>query len=311
MSASDVLKQEAFGPVTVLYGPNRGKYPNGNTLWVRGPEESALIDPALGLIPRRDALPQADRILNSHCHEDHWAGNFLFPELPVHLHEADVMGMQSLENLLEIYGYNEDIKTAWIHRLLDDYHFVPRPDAHSFRDGDVFDLGGPVRIRVIHAPGHTRGHCFFWIEPDDILYLADVDLSSFGPYYGDAWSDLEDFERTLDALERETPRYWATFHHIGVIEEPGVFRERLKRFRAMIGDREQRLLAFLAEAPRGMAEIVDHRFVYRPGDEILFGESVERRSMELHLARLIRSGQVEESEPGRFRSRDASHPSSA
>ena len=30
-----------------------------------------------------------------------------------------------------------------------------------------------------------------------MLYLGDIDLSSFGPYYGDAWSDLEDFERSL------------------------------------------------------------------------------------------------------------------
>ena len=303
MDDSAGLEQQELGAVTVLYGPNRGKYPNGNSLWVRGSEENVLIDPALGLIPRQGALPQVDRILNSHCHEDHWAGNFLFPEVPVHLHEADQPGMCSLENLLEIYGYDEDIRTRWIRRLLDHYHFVPRPDAVAFPDGAVFELGGPVRIRVIHAPGHTRGHCLFWIEPDDILYLGDVDLSSFGPYYGDAWSDLEDFERTLDALEREAPRYWATFHHIGVLAEPAEFRARFDRFRAKIGEREERLLAFLAETPRDMAEIVAHRFVYRPGDEILFGASVERRSMQLHLDRLIPAGRVEEVEPGRFLSR--------
>ncbi len=297
----DALEQQTIGAVTVLYGTSRGKYPDGNTLWVRGPEESVLIDPALGLAPRRDALPEADRILNSHCHEDHWAGNYLFPDLPVHLHTADLRGMHSLENLLEIYGYDDAIETTWRRSLLEKYHFTPRPDAIAMHDGDVFELGGSVRIRVVHAPGHTRGHCFFWIEPDDILYLADVDLSSFGPYYGDAWSDLEAFERTLDALEQASPHYWATFHHIGVIENPELFAERYSRFRAKIGERETRLLAYLREEPHSLEEIVRHRFVYRPGVEVLFGDSVERRSMGLHLDRLVGSGQIEEVEPGRFR----------
>ena len=39
---------------------------------------------------------------------------------------------------------------------------------------------------------------------EDLLYLGDIDLSSFGPYYGDAWSDLEDFERSL-ARVRDMP----------------------------------------------------------------------------------------------------------
>jgi len=89
------------------------------------------------------------------------------------------------------------IDTAWRQVVVEQFHLTPRPDPTPFLDGDVFDLGGGVRIRVIHAPGHTRGHSFFHVEPDDVLYLGDVALSSFGPYYGDAWSSLNDFERRL------------------------------------------------------------------------------------------------------------------
>ena len=53
-------------------------------------EETLIIDPSLGVLPRRDALPAVDRVVNSHCHEDHTAGNFLFREASVHLHEADL-----------------------------------------------------------------------------------------------------------------------------------------------------------------------------------------------------------------------------
>ncbi len=294
------LLQREIGPVTVLFGAGGGKYPQGNTLVVRGPEETIVIDPSLGLLPRRDALPRADRVLNSHCHEDHVAGNHLFPDVPWHLHEADLPGIRSLDGLMAIYGFHGDVDRGFRKIVVERFHFTPRGDALPFRDGDVFELGGDVRIRVIHAPGHTRGHCFFWIEPHDVLYLADVDLSSFGPYYGDAWSDLEDFERTLAMLEGLEPRHWATFHHIGVLDERERFRERFERFAGVIGERERRLLAFL-ETPHDLDEIAAHRFVYRPGDDVPYAEDVERRSMSQHLHRLVRDGRVREVEAGRFR----------
>jgi hypothetical protein len=137
------------------------------------------------------------------------------------------------------------------------------------------------------------------VEPDDVLYLGDIDLSSFGPYYGDAWSSLEDFERTLAMAERIEARWYATFHHIGVIEGRAAFVERVQRYAAVIADRERRLLAYLAE-PHSLAEIAAHRFVYRPQDPVPFAEPVERRSMGQHVARLIRAGRVREVAPGRF-----------
>ena len=294
------LEEQVIGAVTVLYGERRGKYPHGNSLVVRGPEESAIIDPSLGVVARLPEIPRVDRVLNSHCHEDHFAGNYLFPDLPWHLHEADVIGMRSIEDLLAIYGYGAAIESEFRTQLLNEFHFVPRPGAVPFRDGTCFELGGAVRVRVLHAPGHTRGHCFFWIEPEDILYLADVDLSSFGPYYGDAWSDLADFEHTLGELRGLRPRYWATFHHIGVLEDRALFEDRYRRFCAVIADREARLLAFLREQPRSLEHIIRRRFVYRPGDQVLFADAVEARSMGQHVHRLLESGEVREVEPGLY-----------
>lgn len=299
----ETLSDRTIGAVTVHFGARGGKYPHGNSLVVRGGDAVAVIDPSLGLVPRRHALPRADLVLNSHCHEDHIAGNHLFPDAPWHVHEADRHGFASLDAMLDIYGYAGPVGDAFRHVLVEQFHYRARPDAIGFRGGDCFDLGGGVRIRVHHAPGHTRGHSFFWIEPDDVLYLADVDLSSFGPYYGDAWSDLEDFERTLAALSALAPRHWATFHHVGVLDERAVFEERLARFAGVIADREARLLAFLREAPRTIAEIAQHRFVYRPEDDVPWAEPVETRSMQQHVDRLVAAGRVREVEPGRFLAR--------
>jgi len=302
VDASEVLEEQTFGAVTVLYGAKRGKYPHGNSLVVRGSNETVVIDPSLGLVARGENAPRADRVLHSHCHEDHVAGSYLYPNAPWHFHTADLHGIRSLDGLMELYGYPEPIYSVWRKTVVSVFHYTPRPEAQGFRDGDVFDLGG-ARVRVIHAPGHTRGHCLFHVEPDDLVYLADIDLSSFGPYYGDAWSELEDFERTLARVRALDARWYATFHHIGVLEGRSAYVERLDRFTAVIADREQRLLAYLAE-PHSLAEIAEHRFVYRPQDPVPFAEAVERRSMSQHIARLVRTGRVREVEPGRFQRRD-------
>jgi glyoxylase-like metal-dependent hydrolase (beta-lactamase superfamily II) len=288
-----------LGHTTVLVGERGGRYPHGNSLLVRGREETVLVDPSLSVVPRAADLADVDWVLLSHCHEDHLAGAQAFADRPLRLHSLDRPGMDSLDALLEIYGYPEPIATSWRAALVERFHYSPRPDAQGFEGGAVFDLGG-VRVRAIHTPGHTRGHCAFHVEPDDVLYLGDIELSSFGPYYGDAWSDLEDFERTLERVAALPARFYATFHHIGVLEGREAFLARLERFRAVIGDRERRLLEYLAE-PRTLDEIARHRFVYRPGDPVAFAEAVERRSMAQHLARLIRDGGVVEAGDGRYR----------
>jgi len=297
----DPLETREIGAATVLFGPRGGKYPDGNSLLVRGAEESLLVDPSLGLLPRRGALPAVDRVVLSHCHEDHVAGLHLFPDTPCHVHEADRPGLGSLDAMMDIYGFPDETDRAFRGALVNEFHYVTRPDARGFEDGAVFDLGGGTRVRAIHAPGHTRGHCVLLVEPDGLLYLGDIDLSGFGPYYGDAWSCLADFEVTLARVRELEARTWATFHHIGVLDDRGAFLERLdRRFTGAIRRREERLLAFLAE-PHDLDEIAAHRFVYRPGDDVPFADAVERRSMGQHLERLLAAGRVREVEPGRFR----------
>jgi glyoxylase-like metal-dependent hydrolase (beta-lactamase superfamily II) len=288
-----------LGRVTVLLGEKRGKYPQGNTVVVRGDEESLVIDPCLGLIPRQGRIPAIDRVVNSHCHEDHIAGNHLFPGVPWHLHEADAPGMRSLDDFMAIYGFDDAaVDRAFRPLVMNQFHFTPRADVATFRDGDVCELGG-CQMRVIHTPGHTRGHCAFHLEPDDVLYLGDIDLSSFGPYYGDAWSDLEAFEDTLAKVREIDARHYVTFHHVGVLKGRRAFLERLDRFAAVIQQREARLLDFLRD-PHTLEEIAEHRFIYREGDPVPFLACVERRSMGQHVERLLREGRVRETEPGRF-----------
>lgn len=286
MSATD----RTFGAVTVLTGEKNGKYPHGNSLLIRGGDATAIVDPSLSVVARAGELrDRADLVLLSHVHEDHVAGVHLFPAAEVHAHREDAPGLRSLDGFLAIYGAGMATE-AMRDYLVSGFHYVERPDTHGFTDGAVFDLGGS-RIRAIHAPGHTRGHCALLVEPEGVLFLGDIDLSSFGPYYGDAWSDLGDFERTLGWIGDVEARVWVSFHHVGVITERDEFRARLARFAARIDERERALLAFLAE-PRTLAEMVAHRFLYPPGADLGWIDAAERRTIEQHLARLLAQGRV-------------------
>ena len=298
IEGSERIEDRQIGQVTVLGGVRGGKYPHGNSLLVEGSEESLLIDPSLSLIGRPPLVPGVDRVINSHCHEDHIAGNHLFPDAVWQLHELDVVGLRSLDDMMKIYGYGGPTEKEFRRSVVEDFHYIARPDAESFVGDTVFDLGG-VTVRVIHTPGHTRGHCCFLIEPEGVLYLGDIELSSFGPYYGDAWSSLEDFEKSLTLVRGIETKHYATFHHIGVLDGREAFLDRLDRFAAVIASREKRLIDYLAE-PRTLEDVIAHRFVYRPGDDVKWADSAERGSMSQHIARLVTAGRVREVEPGRY-----------
>jgi glyoxylase-like metal-dependent hydrolase (beta-lactamase superfamily II) len=283
-----------FDNVTVLLGDKNGKYPQGNSLLIRGSDTAVMVDPSMAVVARAgDLAGRADMVLLSHVHEDHVAGVHLFPKAQVHAHRFDADGIRSIAGIMDIYGY-QGIDDAVRSFLVDQFHYSARPDALDFDDGDTFDLGG-VRIHVIHTPGHTRGHCVFLIEPGNILFLGDIELSSFGPYYGDAWSDLEDFERSIAKVRAVEARVWVSFHHVGVIEDRAQFIERLDRFADRIAERERALLDFLSE-PRTLKEMVAHRFLYPPHATFPFIDAVEQRTIEQHLARFERQGRVRRSE---------------
>jgi glyoxylase-like metal-dependent hydrolase (beta-lactamase superfamily II) len=279
-----------FGGVTVLLGDKNGKYPHGNSVLIRGSDTTAIVDPSMAVVARAGELRgAADTVLLSHVHEDHVAGVHLFPDAEIHAHRLDTPGMRSIEGIMEIYGY-EGSDDAVRSFLVDQFHYAARPDARSFEDGDVFDFGG-LRLRAIHTPGHTRGHCVFLMEPEGILFLGDIELSSFGPYYGDAWSDLADFERSIDLVRSIEARVWVSFHHVGIIEDRAQFLERLDRFAGRIAEREGAIVEFLRQ-PRSLREMVTHRFLYPAHATFPFIDVVEERTIRQHIERLVEQGVV-------------------
>jgi glyoxylase-like metal-dependent hydrolase (beta-lactamase superfamily II) len=284
--------------VSVLVGDANGAYPSGNSLLVRGAGETIVIDPSVSVVERGGVPANVDAVVNSHSHEDHMAGNGLFPDARVPIHQADLVGAQHIDGLMEVYGLTGASRREFEAVVVEQFHYTPRPDAEGFTDGHVFDLGGDVRVEAVHLPGHTRGHSGFRIG--SVFFLSDIDLTGFGPYYGDVWSDLEDFEASLRRVREEDADFYVTFHHKGVIEGRETFVELVDTFAAVIDRRHGAMLDFLAE-PHTIDEMAGHRFIYRPHVQSPFTETVERRSADLHVKRMLTRGEVAEVDPGRYR----------
>ena len=116
MNSEDIspgLIDRELGPVTILFGHENGKYPHGNSPVVRGTQSAALIDPCLGVVARKGRLPQVDMIVHSHIHEDHIAGTHLFPDVPWHAHALDAPGLDSIDAMMEIYGFEGETRKSF------------------------------------------------------------------------------------------------------------------------------------------------------------------------------------------------------
>jgi len=289
-----------LGPVRVYLGEKSGKYPDGNQVVVQGADTRVAFDTPLVANRLGPELLDADLVVLGHVHEDHMAGLHRLPRAEVHVHERDVEAARSWEGLSRHYGYSQPVLEEMHAMIKRDFHYLPRPDAKPYGDAAAWDLGGGVTVRAIPAPGHTSGHCVLLVEPEGVAFIGDIELSSFGPYYGDATSNLADFRRTLEMVKEIPARAWVTSHHKGVIKDRSTFLSQLQAFASRLDAREEAIVAHLVKSPATLAQLVEHRFLYPRGSSGAWFEEAERRTIEQHLEELAHAGRIVD-EGGRWR----------
>jgi hydroxyacylglutathione hydrolase len=107
----------------------------------------------------------------THGHLDHAGGTlFLKEEFP----EADVVVHPDEEELY--YGLPEQpaflgIPRAALASLGMEYEPPPRATRH-WQDGEIYELG-ELKFKVLHCPGHTRGHVVLAEENERKVFVGD------------------------------------------------------------------------------------------------------------------------------------------
>ena len=287
-----------WGAVRVYLGDRSGKYPDGNQVIVQGADLRVAFDTPLVANRIGPDFDEVDLVILGHVHEDHMAGLHRVPRARVQVHEADLVAAQSWAGLCAHYGYAQPVLDELYTMVKADFHYHPRPDATAYTDGTVWDLGGGVRIRAHHLPGHTSGHCALVVESEGLAFIGDIDLTGFGPYYGDATSSLRQFRQSLRAVAELDARVWVTSHHRAVVSDRAQFLADLQRFAGKIDERSEKLMAYLQDGPQTLEQLVARRLLYPVGFHLPYVESAERNTIAMHLEELAAAGRVAQDAAG-------------
>lgn len=292
------MEERRFGPIRFLPGDNRGRYPFCHSLYIEGAD--ILIDPASHrerLIRLRDE-EGVKTVWLSHWHEDHFMHLDLFDDLPLWISSGDSPPLADLELFMKWYGLDEEEKRYWRPLLVEQFHFRPRRPAGHLQPGETVRLLDNLSVDVIATPGHTPGHLAFFFREPAVLFVGDYDLTRFGPWYGDLFSDIDDTRTSLRLLRSMPARVVLAGHDTGLFEDPPA--DLWDRYGSVIDERESKLLALL-ESPRTLEEIVNSWILYgRPREPKAFFAFGERVHALKHLDHLRKRGIVL-LENGRYR----------
>ena len=284
------IKERHFGPIWFIPGDNKGRYPFCHSIYIEGP--GILIDPASNRERLKELKkdPGVKTIWLSHWHEDHFMHLDLFDELPLMVSREDTPPLSDLERFLDGYGIEPEARDEWRALAKDIFHFHPRKP-HAFLPLGSSLSFESIQVELLAAPGHTPGSVALRFPDQGVMFLADYDLTPFGPWYGDVGSNIEQTISSIKMLQQIPASTWLTSHEQGVFENPpGALWQR---YLDVIYEREEKLLALL-DRPCTMNDIVNTWIVYRkPREPLSFYTFAEKAMMTKHLERLIRKGVVE------------------
>ncbi|MFA5321862.1 MAG: MBL fold metallo-hydrolase [Smithella sp.] len=281
-----------FGRIRFIKGDNGGKYPFNHSVYLKGDSARVIIDPSCGLQKLSDLKQKdgVDQVWLSHWHEDHIGFLNLFENCTLRISARDFPPLTDLEIFMDWYGIKEQqLREIWESIMLNNFNYHPQKEALFLQDEEIINLGS-LPVQVIATPGHTPGHLSFFFPEEEILFLGDYDLTSFGPWYGDVHSSIEQTIQSIRKLKSLPARRWITSHNTGLFEKnPGKLWEHYEN---IIYQRSEKIINFLKE-PKTLEEILSAWLIYgRPREPKEFFEFNERVLVIKHIEHLEAQGKI-------------------
>ncbi|MFZ5648310.1 MAG: MBL fold metallo-hydrolase [Bacillota bacterium] len=304
------MERSITGKIKVVPGDKGGRFPFCNTLYIDD-EIKVIVDPGAGpdILLEIKNRSGVDLVLNTHCHFDHIAYNYIFNDAKIYLNENEGICFQNREEIprrigmIEVYG--EDYTREWLERISKKdspqspyspqnrhewWLSTARLDG-TFRWGEVFDLG-KTKMEIIGSPGHSAGFSCLYFPDWGVVYTGDIDLTGFGPFYGCTDSDIDLFIDSARKVARLDADIFITGHEVGVVTRRE-FLSLLEKYLEIIGEREQKILAALA-VPLSLKEITGQGLIYG-SPKFLVDQWVwvwEEMMVKHHLKRMLDRGVI-------------------
>ncbi len=274
-------------------GENRGRYPFGHSLFIEG-EINTLIDTGAGASLEKLA-GKTKQVVLSHYHRDHVSYNHLFAEADFLIHLEDAPGVESLVGYIELSGIGrEEILAYW--KSVRRSGFNETIISSYISDGDLIDAGS-FAMQVTHLPGHTPGHSGFWFEKFGLIFAADIDMTDFGPWYGNKTSNLDQFRDSIRRLRSMDPEVVITGHCQPLTS--GI-RQKIDAYEAVLDQRDEAILSELRKGPTRSRLLAEKNIIYRQhhNRQTLF--YFEEVMLIKHLNSLAGKSLVDKSEDGLY-----------
>lgn len=192
-----------------------------------GKKFAILIDTGLGVADIKKVVEQITTlpilVITTHIHWDHIGGHKYFDEFAVYESEVEWISKQ-FPIPLQIVKKNLTSECCEfpIDFDIDYYNVFQGIPTQIMYDGDIIDLGNR-KLKVIHTPGHSPGHCCFYEEERGYLYSGDLIykgcLDAFYPT-----TDPLAFKHSVDRINALNVKKVLPAHHelnisIGLVDD--------------------------------------------------------------------------------------------
>ena len=282
--------------IYMLEGPRKGQFPFCHAFLFVG-DRNILIDAgaAEDLMINIDSEIGIDTLIISHTHPDHircWHvlshRELLFPkETPESVH--------TLESLGERFVGSRDRGIYWasiIGNLLK-LQALRKPDAR-YSNGDIFDIG-TARIEAIHNPGHLDDHYCFFEHITGTLFTTDIDLTSFGPWYGNPEGRVKLFKDGIKEIMKIPYKRVCSSHKL---PHEGDATQAFNDFLAVF-DRQKEKIFSAVGTGKTLHEIVKSSPIYNnkfldPFIQYAFEENMANENLLLLIeeGRIVKDGEL-------------------
>ncbi|MCB2227656.1 MAG: MBL fold metallo-hydrolase [Desulfarculaceae bacterium] len=284
------------GPLWLLAGQKQGRFPYCHGVLIKDGTTTALIDAGCG----REVLEplaksgEVDLVINSHTHPDHSAGTHWFGGCEILVPQAALSSAGSVQRLSERLMAPGEPGERWRAWVRNDLDFLDYEPTGGFAPGETLRVGS-TRLEVVPTPGHLSDHCCFRLPELGVLLSADIDLTPFGPFYGNRESSLEQMRRDISLVAGMNPRLLVSSHRPPL--EQGIV-EACRAFAQAIDARQETILKLLAQE-RTRAELVEASPIYHGHAAMpYFIPYWEGRMIDRHLDEMLAQGLISRTSGG-------------
>ena len=281
--------------VHLIRGTNEARFPEANTLLIDD-DILTLVDAGSSLsqvfstLKDLDHQPgDLDRVVLTHYHADHkgYAAHLRhISNCEVLCHPLAKDGIESFENMMRFIGIDsQEVKEHWLNLLesrlphVKDDYIVDG----TFQDRQIIDCG-EVELIPLHSPGHTHDHTCFGINGLEKVLLVDIDLTDFGPWYGNVVSDIEHFKESIQRIIDLKPSMGISSHLLDPVTVG--LEEQLKDYLAFFQRRDDEIIHNIAKGVDTVKKLAQIPIIYpRIPHPVYF--AFEEFMLEKHLELLI------------------------